>query len=130
MYKEVNNDSFYAPKEDYIYYNKYSIPLIYKINYTLSGVTADQVISTGNACGNLQFSVTSNPSIISDDVTFILNSSEKFFDDIHSVNSDSISNIYLGDGLGYGAQKDSLGRPLNPSYIYSLENGELVRLKT
>jgi hypothetical protein len=36
MYDEYSgNDFIYAPKENYIYYDRYNIPMIYTINYEL-----------------------------------------------------------------------------------------------
>jgi len=31
----AENDKIYAPKESYIYYDKYNIPMVYNINYSL-----------------------------------------------------------------------------------------------
>jgi len=54
----------------------------------------------------------------------MLNSSEKFYDDINFANTDTISNVYLGNGK----RVDSMGRSLNAGYVYLLKDDELVRI--
>ena len=124
MYDATDNNSIlYAPRENYIYYNRYDLPMKYRIDYVL---TTQNIVSTGNNIGNLHFSVTNNPTIPFDEVEFKLTSSEKFYDNIHSVNSDNISNVYLKTG----ERVDSQGRTLNPSFVYCLDENtnQLVRL--
>lgn len=122
----TQNDSFYSAKENYIYYDNYNIPITYTISYKLAaGDTANNVINLGSTCGNLQFIASNNIEFPIDNIEFILESSTKFYDDIHSINNDSISNVYLENG----AREDSMGRALNPNYIYYLnDNNKLVRL--
>ena len=130
MYDDYEQNSFiYAPKENYIYYDRYNIPIVYSISYSLqSGQSPHSIVTTGSSCGNLQFSVRNNPEFSADTVEFTLESSEKFYDNINSVDSENISNVYIGtDGYG-GLMEDSMGRPLNPSYVYHLEDGKLHRI--
>jgi hypothetical protein len=72
MYDIVTNGSVYAPKDDYIYYDSYSIPLVCNIKYRLtSGETITSVLNLGNSCGNLSFTPSSGSLSIDDDtVTF------------------------------------------------------------
>lgn len=131
MYDEYDQNSvLFAPKEDYIYYDRYSIPMTYDISYKLTpGYSPRNIIDgTDRECGNLQFRVNNNPEFSKDTVEFTLKSSEKFYDAINSMDPDNISNVYVGeDGYG-GLMEDSNGRPLNPSYIYILDNGKLNRI--
>lgn len=124
MYDEYDQNSvLFAPKEDYIYYDRYSIPMTYDISYKLTpGYSPRNIIDgTDRECGNLRFTVNNDPKFPKDTVEFTLKSSEKFYDIIDSVDSDNISNVYVGeDGCG-GLMEDSNGRPLNPSYIYVLD---------
>ena len=133
MYDEYSQNSvLFAPKEDYIYYDRYTIPMTYDISYKLSpGYSPVNIIEGINReCGNLRFTVTNDPKFSKDTVEFTLKSSEKFYDSINSVDSDNISNVYIGeDGFG-GLMEDSNGRTLNPSYIYVLDKdtGKLNRV--
>lgn len=124
MYDEYDQNSvLFAPKEDYIYYDRYSIPMTYDISYKLTpGYSLANIIDgIDRECGNLKFTVTNNPEFPKDTVEFTLKSSEKFYDNINQIDSDSVSNVYIGeDGCG-GLMEDSNGRPLNPSYIYVLD---------
>ena len=125
MYNDyLHNGFIYSAKDDYKYYNPYNVPLTYTITYKVTyGTNTNNLIISTSSCGNLVFSAKA-PTLNSDAVKYNLVSSEKFFDAINTVDTDNISNVYLGNG----AREDSLGRKLNPSYVYCLENGKLVRI--
>ena len=100
MYDEyTDNDFIYAPKENYIYYDRYEIPMIYTVSYELqSGYSISSIVSGLNTTwGNLRFTA-DNPEFSSDTVEFILKPSEKFYDNINSVDSENISNVFIGYG--------------------------------
>jgi len=128
MYESYNGNSFiYSAKENYIYYDRYNIPLIFTISYELQrGESPSSIVHTGSSCGNLSFTVTNDPKFPADTFQIDLISSEKFYDNIHSVDNESVSNVYLGNGT----REDSMGRALNPNYIYYLEptTNKLVRV--
>lgn len=114
----------YTAKDDFIYYNPYDIELDYTITYKLKdGVSISSLITSNDSCGNLQF-IAGSPKLNSNIVNYKLKSSETFFDDINMFDPDHISNIYLKTG----DTTDSVGRPLNSSYVYFLEEGKLVRI--
>lgn len=125
MYNDYSADGYnYAAKNNFKYYNSYNIPLDYTITYKLTeGTTAANIVTVGSSCGNLTF-VAESPELNSDKVSYNLQSSEQFFDTINTLNTDSISNVYLKTG----ARFDSMGRPLNPAYVYCLNNGQLERI--
>jgi hypothetical protein len=125
MYNDYTGDGYnYAAKSNYKYYNSYNIPLDYTISYKITqGITAANIVSVGPTYGNLAF-VAESPELNSDKVSYNLKSSEQFFDTINTLNTDSISNVYLKTG----ARFDSMDRPLNPSYVYCLNNGQLERI--
>ena len=125
MYNDYTGDGYnYAAKSNYKYYNSYNIPLDYTISYKITqGITAANIVSVGPTYGNLAF-VAESPELNSDKVSYNLKSSEQFFDTINTLNTDSISNVYLKTG----ARFDSMNRPLNPSYVYCLNNGQLERI--
>ena len=123
------NDFIYAPKENYIYYDRYNIPMVYNISYVLQpDQSPHSIVTTGSSCGNLNFIAKNNPNFTTDTVEFTLESSEKFYDNINSVDSENISNVYIGNNMYRGLMNDSNGRALNPSYVYHLENGKLHRI--
>jgi len=126
----TENDFIYIPKENFIYYDRYNIPLTYTINYKLPTSINNVVSGCTSAyyCGNLRFEA-SIPELTKDNVEFNLKSLEKFYDNINSISSQQISNIFIGDDyLAKGTMTDSLNRPLNPSYVYYLDNGKLHRI--
>lgn len=125
MYNDYTGDGFnYAARDNFKYYNSYNIPLDYTISYKITqGITAANIVSVGPTYGNLAF-VAESPELNSDKVSYNLKSSEQFFDTINTLNTDTISNVYLKTGARY----DSMGRPLNPSYVYCLRDGKLERI--
>ena len=135
MYDEYSENNFmYAPKENYIYYDRYDIPITYTISYKFqSNYSVNNIVTNCNPnssykCGNLWFSVSNDLDFSSDTIEFNLKSSEKFYDNINRIDSENISNIFIGWGSAQGLQHDSLGRPLNPSYVYCLNGGKLDRI--
>ena len=124
----------YMAEENYAYYDLYSIPvtirIIYKITESVKNIV--QGIDFTNPeikSSNLIFTQGSvKESDSPDRVTFTLNSSQEFQDSIIKFNKDSVSNVYLQNGVS----KDSKGRDLNPNYIYykSEKDGkiELIRI--
>ena len=125
MYNNYNGSGFvYAAKDNFKYYNPYNIPLDYTISYKITqGITASDIVVSSQSWGNLVFSG-ETPSLNSDVINYTLKSSEKFFESINTLDTDSISNIYLKNGT----QIDSMGRQLNPSYVYCVQNGKLERI--
>ena len=125
MYNEYSGDGYnYAAKTNFKYYNSYDIPLDYTITYKLTtGTTANDIVVTPSQCGNLNF-VAESPSLNEDKVSYNLKSSEQFFNDIDALDADTISNVYLTNGT----RVDSMGRQLNPSYVYCLKDGKLERI--
>ena len=125
MYNDYLGDGFnYSAKDNYKYYNSYNIPLTYTITYkVVDGTNINNIITSNSWCGNLVFSAKA-PTLNPDTVSYNLVSSEKFFDAINTVDTDNISNVYLKTG----ATTDSMGRPLNPSYVYCLKDGKLERI--
>ena len=127
MYNSTASASIYAAEKNYIYYDTYSIPFVYNINYTLSGTISDLVTTTSLSNSNLSFVVNNTAEIIEDSVEFELNSAENFFEDINRLDPNNISNVYVQTGQQY----DSLKRKLNPAYIYYIDdNNELVRINS
>ena len=116
----------YVPKNDYIYYDLYSIPLIYNIEYILTENIQNILTENVNniKIGNLKFKYGKIENLKSDRIIFQLNSSEEFQDNINNFDRSSISNVYLQNGIS----KDSKNRDLNPNYVYKLEEGKLVRI--
>ena len=115
----TENDKIYAPKESYIYYDKYNIPMVYNINYSLQqGDTPSSIVNginnINNHYGNLNFSVSNNISFIPDKIEFYLQPSDNFYRDINNVDSENISNVCIINGESV----DSEERPLNRNYFY------------
>ena len=125
MYQNyIYNNNIYVAKSDYKYYNAYNIPLDYTITYKIAtGINAGNIVKTGSPCGNLKFTA-ELPELNSDIITFDLKSSQKFFDAIDNLDSDSVSNVYIKNGTSV----DSEGRDLNPSFVYYLSGDKLVRI--
>ena len=125
MYNDyLYNGYIYAAKDNFKYYNSYNIPLDYTITYKITqGITASNIVSSSQSWGNLVFSG-ETPELNSDVINYTLKSSEQFFDSINTFDTDNISNVYLKNG----AQIDSMGRPLNPAYVYCLKDGKLERI--
>lgn len=125
MYQNyIYNNNIYVAKSDYKYYNAYNIPLDYTITYNITpGYNASHIVNTDSSCGNLVFTA-ELPELNSDVITFDLKSSQKFFNAIDNLDSDSISNVYIKNGTSV----DSEGRALNPSFVYYLSDGKLVRI--
>ena len=125
----------YMAEEDYAYYDLYSIPItiriIYKITESVENIVQGIKFTKPEIDkSNLFFTQGSvKESDSPDRVTFTLNSSQEFQDSIIKFNKDSVSNVYLQNGVS----KDSKGRDLNPNYIYykyTKKDGktELVRI--
>ena len=116
------NENLYAATGKNIYYGEYSIPLTLLIKYILSADVND-ILNIKNKFGNLTFS--KNSTINEHNSILInLNSSETFHNNILSFNRNSIYSVDLNTGLMY----DSLGRNLDPNYIYINDSGQLVRV--
>ena len=127
MYQNyIYNNNIYVAKSDYKYYNAYNIPLDYTITYKIAtGYNADKIVKTGSSQSNCNLKFTAElPELNSDVITFDLKSSQKFFDAIDNLDSDSISNVYIKNGTSV----DSEGRDLNPSFVYYLSGDKLVRI--
>lgn len=126
MYNNYQIDDKFAATNNNMYYDEYSVPLSILINYSIQGNIQNIISITENIeFGNLNFEAKSE---IEDNnqVSLKLTSSETFNNNILSFNRNSIYSMDLKTGLMY----DSLGRNLDPNYIYKYdtEKKQLVRI--
>ena len=121
--------NIYATDKTYIYYDLYSIPLTFSINYKIKdGSNVENILNMLPSIGNLVFSGNKDiDNLNSTLITFNLESSEEFHDVIKTFDISSISNIDMHTGLMF----DSKGRKLNPNYLYkviTLSDGKTKQL--
>ena len=121
MYDSFSEElsQIHATNSNYIYNDKYNIPLVLNITYKIKDGTQESNLLNGTSIeiGNLQFSQRVS-TIGSSSITFDLNSSDKFQDTIKSFDVDSINNVDSYTGLDI----DSKGRKLNPNYLYIVQD--------
>ena len=121
--------NIYATDKNYIYYDLYSIPLTFSINYKIKdGSNVENILNMLPSIGNLVFSGNKDiDNLNSTLITFNLESSEEFHDVVKTFDISSISNIDMYTGLMF----DSKGRKLNPNYLYkviTLSDGKTKQL--
>lgn len=116
MYDSSDLNNVYATDDNYIYNDKYNIPLVLNITYN-SNVQNDTLLNgeTNIGIGNLTF-LANISNIGSSSILFNLNSSEKFQDTVKFFDIDSISNVDMVTGLSVDSKK----RKLNRNYILHL----------
>lgn len=120
-YPEYSKDlNLYAPSL-YRYYQEYSIPASYTLQY---GGEASATIELGEVIGNLIFEK-GGSSVSSNAINITLKSSQNFIQEIETFDSNNISLI----DLKTGAQVDSEGNRLMKNNIYYYDqNNRLVRV--
>jgi hypothetical protein len=72
----IGPEKVYAPKQRYIYYKQYNIPLTLELNYELQGSSSNIIeIQNATIVGNLKFEVGTESNINSSEFTINLKSS-------------------------------------------------------
>jgi hypothetical protein len=120
---------YWIAKDNYAYNYQYSIPVGFKLIYSMLSENTISLCNTGEKkYGNLKFTAPNSEHInlISDSYATILLKSDPDF----SFNIDKFYNNYesktLAIDLVTGNIKDRNGNDLDINKIYSVQNGELV----
>ena len=122
---KFNNLKLYATTDvdEYRYTNKYSVDVTAKINFKYNQTKKWEIVLP--QIGNLQFTLESSDKLTLEK-NYSLQSSQKFYDEIQLLQTETYSNIYYNSETNIIRLSDNNGNPLNPYVVYERDNNDLL----